>query len=148
MAVKNSIILDTSVVVKWFTPEEDKEKARSLLKDFYNDEIVIIFPALLFYELGNVLINKRISIGTVSEIMIKLQKLCSLGLVVEDIGLKWFKKIYQNSVEYSLTFYDAAYITLLQNKDGHFVTADTKLFQKVNKAFSNVKLLSEMKQLR
>lgn len=142
MAVKGKVILDTSVVIKWFTPEIDNEKARAILKTFYEKEVTIIFPSLLFYELGNVLINKRISIENIFEIMRKLQGLYSLGLVIEDIGLSSFRKICQNSIDYSITFYDATYITLLQKEDCEFVTADKKLFQKVHKAFAGAKLLS------
>lgn len=143
MAVKNKIILDTSVVVKWFTPGVDKEKARAILKTFYENEVAIIFPSLLFYELGNVLINKSISIDNISEIMRKLQGLSSLGLVIEDLGLSSFSKIYQNSINYSITFYDATYITLMQKESCEFVTADKKLFDKLSKILPGVKLLSD-----
>lgn len=134
-------ILDVSVIIKWFVQEEDSDKALVFLNSLKNNKVNIIVPTLLFYELGNVLISKNISVDIVGEIIAMLQ---NLSLEIQDIGLASFRKIYQNSVEYSITFYDAAYITLLQKEDCLFITADRKLFQKVNKVFLGAKLLSDL----
>lgn len=140
MAAQNNHILDVSVIVKWFIDEQDSNQALVYLSAFQNDQITIIVPSLLFYELGNILVSKKAAVDRVGEIMIML---LNLGLEIEDIGLRWFRKIYQNSIEYSLTFYDSAYITLLQKENCQFITADQKLFEKVHKVFSGIKLLSD-----
>ena len=137
-------ILDASVVIKWFVKEQDRDKAITYLTAFQNNEVVLIFPSLLFYELGNVLIKKKATIGLINEVMVKFQQLNLLGLEIQDIGLLSFRQIYQNSIEYSLTFYDAAYLTLMQKENCQFVTADRKLFEKVHKNFKAVKLLSDL----
>lgn len=131
-------ILDASVIIKWFVQEEDSDKALIFLNSFKNNKIEIIAPTLLFYELGNILISKKISVDMVGEIMTTLQ---NLSFEIQDIGLQSFRKIYQNSIEYSITFYDAVYITLMQKEDCNFITADQKLFGKIHKAFSGAKLL-------
>lgn len=140
MAVKNNLILDASVIIKWFIDEPDSNQALVYLSTFQNGQTTIIVPSLLFYELGNILVSKKAAVGRVGEIMTML---LNLGLESEDIGLRWFRKIYQNAVEYSITFYDAAYITLLRKKNCQFITADQKLFEKVHKIFSGIKLLSD-----
>lgn len=132
-------ILDASVIIKWFVEEEDSDKALIFLNSLKNSKITIIVPSLLFYELGNILISKKVSIDMAGEIMTALQ---NLSLEIWDIGLEFFRKIYQNSIEYSITFYDASYITLMQKENCEFITADEKLFKKVRKAFSGAKLLS------
>lgn len=131
-------ILDASVVIKWFVQEEDSDKAIVYLTSLKSSKNNVIVPALLFYELGNILISKKVPVNMVGEIMNTLQ---NLSLEVQDIGLQSFRKIYQNSIEYSLSFYDAAYITLMQKEDCEFITADQKLFGKINKAFPGAKLL-------
>lgn len=133
----NKIILDASVIIKWFIEEEDSDKASSYLKVIQDNKIKVKVPSLLFYELGNILLNKKASVDMAGEIVSALQ---NLGLEVEDIALQWFREIYQNSIDYSITFYDSAYITLMQKENCEFITADKKLFQKVNKAFAGVKL--------
>lgn len=132
------IILDASVVIKWFTKEQDSDKAIVYLKSFYNNEVTILAPSLLFYELGNILINKRSSKNKIAEVKKKLQ---DLQLEIKDIGLEWFGKIYENSLDYSLSFYDSAYVTLMQNKNCKFITADKKLYDKVKNKFTYIKLL-------
>jgi predicted nucleic acid-binding protein len=132
------VILDASVVIKWFTKEDGSDKAGAYLDSFYNNKIIILVPSLIFYELGNTLIKKKSSENEISEIT---KKLHNLQLEIKDIGLEWFRKIYENSLDYSLSFYDAAYITLMQNKNCIFVTADKKLYEKTKKKFSKIRLL-------
>lgn len=132
------IILDASVVIKWFTKEQDSDKAIVYLKSFYDNEITILVPSLLFYELGNILIKKKSSKNETAEVKKKLQ---DLQLEIKDIGLDWFQKIYENSLDYSISFYDAAYVTLIQNKNFKFITADKKLYEKVKNKFRYIKLL-------
>lgn len=132
------IILDASVVIKWFTKEQDSDKAIVYLKSFYDNEIIILVPSLLFYELGNILIKKKSSKDKTAEIKKKLQ---DIQLEIRDIGLEWFQKIYENSLDYSISFYDAAYVTLMQNKNCKFITADKKLYEKIKGKFKDIKLL-------
>lgn len=134
--VKN--ILDASVILKWFTKEEDSDKAIVYLKAFQNNDITIIVPSLLFYELGNALISKKESKYFIADIGLKLQ---NLQLEVRDVGLSWFRKICQNALDYSLTYYDASYLTLMQEENCEFITADKKLYEKVKKKFTLVHLL-------
>lgn len=131
-------ILDNSVVVKWFADESETEAALQYLRDFLNGKYTIIIPTLLFYELGNTFISKKVSSAEISEIMQLLQK---FPLQIEDIGLAAFRKIYQTAQEYGLSFYDASYVTLMQKYDCELVTADKKLHRKINKSFANVTLL-------
>lgn len=139
MAAKDNLILDASVIIKWFIDEEDDDKALSILDAFQNNQITVAVPTLLFYELGNILVSKKASADMVEKAMVILQ---NLDFRIDDIGLSSFLKIHQNSVDYSITFYDATYITLLEKENCQFITADNKLFQKINKAFSGAKLLS------
>ena len=49
------LVLDASVVVKWFTKEEDKDLAIEYRDQFLTGEIDIALPDLILYELANVL---------------------------------------------------------------------------------------------
>ena len=60
---------------------------------------------------------------------------------VIDVGFQSFRKIFQNAKEYSLTFYDASYVTLMQKENCEFITVDSKLYRKINKKFALIKLL-------
>ena len=132
------IILDTSVILKWFVDESGSDNARSYLQDFAEGKCQILLPTLLFYELGNACLYNSIPVDEIGGIMELLQ---TFSFDIEDIGKTAFRKIYQNASEYNLSFYDASYVTLMQRHDCEMVTADRKLFNKINRSFSKVKLL-------
>ena len=132
------IILDTSVVLKWFVDEDGSETARQYLHKFIEGEYHILFPSLLFYELGNVCLQKSIPVDEIGKIMEMLQK---YAFEIEDVGRTAFRKVYQNASEYNLTFYDASFVTLMQKHNCKLVTADKKLFNKLGEKFTHLALL-------
>ena len=131
-------ILDASVVIKWFFPEEGSDKADLYLEKLKKRKITIIVPELLFYEVGNTLLSKKVQADDSDKIA---KQLLALPFEKKQMDSTYFKKIIHNAGTFGLTFYDAAYITLLQNQNCGFVTADRKLFEKVRKNFRGVKLL-------
>src|SRR4030065_2433047 len=57
---KVRVVLDTSVIVKWFFKDDEKniKKADLILKQYLNNEIKIIIPELSAFEMATVLRNK------------------------------------------------------------------------------------------
>ena len=135
------IILDTSVVLKWFVDETGSEAARGYLNDFIEGKKQILIPTLLFYELGNACLCNSIPVQDVSKIMEHLQ---SLPFEIEDIGYSAFRKVYQNAADYKLSYYDASYVTLMQKHDCELVTADKKLLDKLKKSFEKIRFLGSL----
>ena len=132
-------ILDTSVVLKWFVDEKGSDTARGYLQDFIEGKSQILFPTLMFYELGNACLQNSIPVGEIGKIMELLQK---FKFEIEDIGYTAFRKIYQNASDYDITFYDASYVTLMQKYDCELVTADKVLYNKLKKTFTRITLLN------
>lgn len=131
-------ILDTSVVVKWFIEEKDSDIANKYLKEIINGKYEVVFPSLIFYELGNACLYNHMSTREIGKV---IEKLAKFPIQVEDIGFSAMSKIYQNAVEYNLSFYDASYVTLMQKYDCELITADEKMFNKLKNTFTKVKLL-------
>ena len=132
-------ILDTSVVLKWFVDEKGSDTARGYLQDFIEGKSQILFPTLMFYELGNACLQNSIPVGEIGKIMELLQQ---FKFEIEDIGYTAFRKIYQNASDYDITFYDASYVTLMQKYDCELVTADKVLYNKLKKTFTRITLLN------
>ena len=65
MAVK--IVVDTSVLVKWIKTKDERllEEARHLLHQIEAKPLNVHVPALLLYEVGNILLLKLTSMRTV-----------------------------------------------------------------------------------
>ena len=58
MARLSKLVLDSSVVVKWFTKEEGSPTALRILDSFTNGSLSVIISTLTFYELANALTFK------------------------------------------------------------------------------------------
>lgn len=132
-------ILDASVVIKWFFQEAGSDSADFYLEKLSKRELVICVPELLFYEVGNTLISKGVSINDSDSIA---KELLTLPFKKRGMDSKFFTKIVQNAKTFNLTFYDASYVTLTQEERCGFITADKKLFEKIHKKFKRVRLLS------
>lgn len=119
------VIIDTSVAVKWFFREEEGvEAARGLL-----ERESLGAPDLLLYEFANVLACKSyLSSDDVQKFMSLLYQ-CPVQFFV--LPEKGFSRTLELCKKYKLTAYDASYIALAEALKGDFVTADTKLVQKV-----------------
>lgn len=55
MARRSRIVLDSSVIVKWFTKEEGSLQALGLLDSFTDGSLAILASELTFYEVANAL---------------------------------------------------------------------------------------------
>lgn len=118
------VIVDTSVALKWFFPEEGSEEAkRILLQD------VLGAPDLLRYELTNVLTNQKIfSLGDCHKM---LELLFSFRMQFFVLPEKSFFRILELCYTFKITAYDASFIALAESLQTQFVTADLKLARKV-----------------
>ena len=124
------IILDASVVVKWFSEEEYTEKALEIRERIRMGEERIIVPDLLLYELANALkYNPSFDVNDVSD------ALTSIFDMEMDI-ITPMPDIINSAVTlafgYNITVYDAFYIALAKDLELTFITADRKLYERVS----------------
>ena len=134
-------VLDTSVIVKWFSNEENTDIALNFRDKFINGNIKIIAPDLLLYELSNALrYNKSFNEEDVKN---AIKSIIDMDIEI----LTPFSEAIDLSVEiafkYNATYYDAYYIAMAQALNIDFVTADSRLFNKCKKDLLFVKLLKE-----
>lgn len=123
------LVLDASVVLKWFLPEEESPQAQKLRQAHLKGETFIYAPSLLIFEVANALVTKKKL--TESEV----EKALSIFFFT-DLNFIEFSQILTNRTartarKYELSIYDASYITLAQVLSSKFITADRKLFEKV-----------------
>lgn len=133
-----TVIIDASIGVKWFFEEIDSEKAETILQQTAEAELKLLVPELFFYEIANVVISKKQS-KSIKEIQ---QALTLLHFDIYELGLSFIDKIVNIANIYTLSFYDACYVTVLKETNYEFITADKRLFDKIKKHFPQAKLLS------
>ena len=53
--MRNAVVVDTSLAIKWILEEPDSDKADILLVEWSKKRKEILVPALLIYEIANAL---------------------------------------------------------------------------------------------
>ena len=132
------LVLDASVVAKWFKYEVGREKALEIRDNFISDQEQITFPDLLILELANLLRFSRIYNQT--DIIKAVESIENMDIDIVVPTFEVIKDSVRMAVENDLTVYDAVYISLAESLGCNFITADEKLHQKVKK-LKFVKLL-------
>ena len=110
-----TVVIDTSVVVSWFLPDEKQGKYSDIYRNINEYEIHV--PQIFYYEFCNVLAmaekRKRIDLKTLSSI---LEIVWRLPIQVDPVDTlsapDYFENVMSATAAYSLTTYDAAYIEL------------------------------------
>ncbi len=135
------IILDASVVVKWFSEEEYTEKALAIRERIGMGEERVIVPDLLLYELANALkYNPRFDANDVSD---ALTSIFDMDLEIVTPIPEIINLAVALAFEYNITVYDAFYIALAKDLELTFITADRRLCERV-RGLDYVEFIGEM----
>ena len=135
-------VLDASVALKWYLADEDHgEMALDLLNRYLADDLEIIAPSLLEYEVMNGLVvaqrrgrlNKEI-VGSA------IQGFLKLGIQSVSVSAL-YPRILHFCGGYSHSGYDASYLALAEAERIPLITADESLFNAVKKDLTWVKFL-------
>jgi predicted nucleic acid-binding protein len=129
-ATAAKIVADTSVLIKWFkTANEDLLKeARALLTEVEGRPLEVHVPALLLYEVGNVLLLKtRLGATGLDDALDHLE---TLPFVVAPPAIPLLKRAARLGRELGLTFYDASFIALAVELDCPYITSDRRLYDR------------------
>ncbi len=128
--MSSAFVLDTSVIVKWFRQGEVlADHALALRTAYLEGEIAIAVPALLAYELANVLRYK----GDLTTALVEeaVQSLFDMALNWVPPSVAVMRRAVTIAREYEVTVYDAAFIAVAESLGAVFVTADERLAQKL-----------------
>ena len=128
-----NLVVDASVLIKFFIPEILSEKTEQLSARVNQGDLTLLAPDLIFAEAGDIIWKKhRLNELTRSEAEEITEAIVSLPLKIEaskallplamDVGLA-----------YGITVYDAIYVSLAKIHEATLVTADKKLVEIVGK---------------
>ena len=121
------VVVDASVVVKWFVEEEGSDKALRLRDKYIDGEISIIAPELIIFEVLNALYYKRLfSESEMKEISEALE---AYSFTLYSLKGEYAEKTVETAVENGITIYDASYVALAMIRDTYMYTADERLIE-------------------
>lgn len=137
-----TIAIDASVVLKWYLDDESHgSEALTLLNSFVANEIELVAPALLEYEVISGLIiaqrRGRIPEHTLADAISAFQ---ALNIRMEDISALGLRILFY-SKKYDRSAYDAAYLAVAEQVKADFITADRALYNAVHNDLNWVKLI-------
>ncbi len=136
----NKLVLDLSVLIKWFALEDDDlDAARLIESDFRAGKYEILMPIFYIWELNNYLSRNFDSMTATSF----YSHFKSYSFTNFDLNLKISKIAFKITEKFSkISFYDASYHALAISEHATFVTCDKKYYEKTKK-LGHIALLSE-----
>ena len=135
-------VLDTSVVVKWFSnDEDDAEHANKLRRQIQEGLCVITIPDLLFYELANAL--RHNPNFTAEDVRVALDSVFDMEFDIRKVDSSVIAAAIHIAFKFNVTVYDAYFLALSQLESKPFVTADYKFTGRI-KGFKDIVNLTEI----
>lgn len=136
-------VIDASVAVKWFVNEENSDVARKIKDAYISNEVDIMAPNLIYYEVSNALRFHPVARFSPEELRTILTSLKNLQFVIEPNEEIWFRS-FNFSLHEGISIYDSVYLALASSQ-GMLVTADTKLLDMLSgKNKNNIMLLNKL----
>lgn len=127
------VVFDTSVAVKWFFPENGKDKAMELKEKHMAGKITLSTRDLFLYELTSAFKNYtpvKISEKDFSVVALAVQ---SLNLSLYSLEFTEMKELFLLSQKLLLSIYDCSFVLLAKKLSAPLYTTDRKLYQKARK---------------
>ncbi len=124
------VVLDTSVVIKWFRQgEELAERALALRKGYLEGQLLVFVPSLLGYELANVLRYKNDL--TREQVEEAVQSLFDMELEWTHLSAPLLRRAVAIARKYDITVCDAVFAALAESLGATLVTADARLAEQL-----------------
>jgi len=125
---KNLLIVDTSVVIKWFFQDNEKNtfNASIILNEYLNNKIRIVIPELSVYELANVLKSKIQKYESDQlDIIDRVYKMGILFYIKKEV----LKSAVKMAIDINESVYDCIFLATAEYFMGRFITDDEVLFR-------------------
>lgn len=123
------IVLDTSVVLKWYLDETGSISSRNWRKQIKYGKTLGVIPEYLLFELSNVLLTKyKISLENVKLILSDINNLGLYTIKFSDLSLSLILSIAD---KYQIAIYDAIFIESAIMANCKLLTADKLLLNKL-----------------
>lgn len=126
------VVLDASVIAKWFLEEEYRDGALKIREDFIYGKIRILAPSILPFEVLNAI---RFSRGDISPSCLEdiATSLSLYGFELYDLTFNddYRREISHISLGRSVSVYDASYVALAKVMRTDLFTADERLIRRL-----------------
>lgn len=123
------MIVDSSVLLNAFFPDEQQSTAQSLIQDYIQGKVKLSDSILAGYEITNAIRQaerrQRINQQQVTSILTLFE---GLNIPLENVDLQTVLFLAR---QFNRTAYDAAYLALALSTNDKFITGDLRLYNAV-----------------
>lgn len=126
---KPSLLLDSSVVVKWYISEKNSELSLLIQEKFLSQELNLFLPELALYELAKGL--RYSGLYEDSQIQEYLHAIYDIEVEVIPFSFSCLQAAITLSMARGLAVYDAYFVVQADDLGMLLVTADEKAYQKI-----------------
>jgi predicted nucleic acid-binding protein len=137
------IVVDSSVVIKWFVAEPLSDEARRILDGYQAGTLTLIALDLLAAEIGNIVWKKYRSQGLVktdAEQILTAFRALNIELTPT---LELLEAALQIAMTHERTVYDSLYIALSVREQCVHLTADERLVNAASRSFPNTRWVAQ-----
>jgi predicted nucleic acid-binding protein len=139
------MIVDASVVLKAFFPDEAQAQAQALMRDHVSGRIQLAAPTLLLYEVTNAVVQ-AVRRGRITN-----EEGAAIMAAFEGLNIKLEAVTWPPMLAWALRFdrsaYDAAYLALAEAHGESLVTGDLRLYRAVRDAMEGVRWIGDAAHL-
>lgn len=135
------LVIDSSVVAKWFFQETLTDQALAVRRDWESASVDLIAPDLMMVEVSNIVWNKqRTRLITEMEGASAIDNLLALDIPTMS-SLSLLPSAYRLASDYDQTIYNALYLALAVTLEASLLTADLRLCNAVSSKLKFVRYL-------
>jgi predicted nucleic acid-binding protein len=132
------LVVDSSVVVKWFVVEPYCAEAQRILDGYQKGALSFLAPDLINAEFGNIIWKKHLFQGLDAiDAQNIVDAFSTLQFTITPTATL-LEEAYKIAVVHRRTVYDSLYLALSLRENCQFITADEKLVNAVSPSFSNL----------
>jgi predicted nucleic acid-binding protein len=141
-----SVVIDTSVVAKWYRAggaESHTQIADAFLDAHFAGRVRLVAPDLVAYELGNALAKAHhLSLASKSA---HLEEFLSYDMDLVPLSADTRLRAMTIGARDGLSYYDACFVALAERLGAELVTADKRLARRAT--YPRVRTLAELDEL-
>lgn len=126
---ESEIVVDASVVVKWYIPEQNHRSARALRGDYLDGVFDLLAPACLPFEVINALRYSELFSG--DDLTAAAKTLPTYG--IKTIPFSEIERVVPCAEALDIPIYDASYLALAAERETTMQTADERLIETANR---------------